>query len=128
MIKLKNIVQEGFLDMFRKRKVKVDSKPINKYNKNDVGYGHPDFEKEHRGFAKDPEAEITDASHELFKLNKPTEKLLSAMILEHQHILEMMTQQDMVNGNGSNKFFISQTKEFIDQLEDTEFKIRKGIW
>jgi len=128
MIKLKNIVNEGFLDMFRKRKAKVASKPINPYNKNDVGYGHPDFEKEHRGFAKDPEAEITLTSHELQKINGPTSKLLSAMILDHQHILEMMTQQDMVNGNDSNKFFKSQTKEFIAQLEDVEFKIRKGIW
>ena len=128
MIKLKNIVHEGFLDMFRKRKVKVASKPINKYNKNDVGYGHPDFEKEHAGFSIDPEKEIADAGGELHQINGAIGKHLRQMIQEHRHILEMMTQQDMVNGNDANKFYRSHTKEFIAQLEDVEFKIRKGIW
>ena len=121
-------INEGILGMFKKRKKEVEKKEKVNYNPKGIGYDHPDFKKEFKGFESDPEKELNIAHKNLYISEGKIKPLLNEMIVDWQQIKEMMTQQDMVKGNGANKFFISQTSEFIDQLEDTEFKIRKGIW
>jgi hypothetical protein len=39
-----------------------------------------------------------------------------------------MKQQDMVKGGNGNKFYINQLDKFINELQDVEFKVKKGIW
>ena len=122
-------VDEGFLDMFKRRKKEVEEKAKgNKYNPKNIGYDHPDFEKEFGGFEKNPEAEIEEAAQQLAKLGKGITKQITAIINEHQHILEMLKQMDMVNGDSANEFFISQTEDFIAKLEEVDSSIRNGIW
>lgn len=120
-------VTEGFMDMFAKRK-KAISAPSNKYNPDNIGYGHPDFKKTHKGFSPDPEAEILKASKVLFKLNKQASSVLNDILAEEEHILEMMTQQDMVNGDKANGQYIKLLTDFIKNLKDLELDIRGGIW
>jgi len=40
----------------------------------------------------------------------------------------MMLQQDMVNGDDGNNFYLNHIKEFLNELESVGFKIEKGIW
>ena len=128
MIKLKSLVNESFFDMFKKREKAVEKEKKVDYNPKSIGYGHPDFEKEHGGFSKDPDAEIEESSKELFKIGEALKPLLTRYVLEEEHVLEMMIQQDMVNGNGANKEYIVMMKEWLKQLEDTDLKVRKGVW
>ena len=122
-------INEGFLDMFKKRKKEVKQKAKgNKYNPNNIGYDHPDFEKEFTNFEKNPEAEIEEAAQQLAKLGKGVTNQLGQIIAENQHILEMLRQMDMVNGDNANEFFISQTEDFITKLEEVDSSIRNGIW
>jgi len=118
-------VNEGILDMFKK--TKKDTKK-NKYNPNEIGYGHPDFDKEHIGFSPDPEQEIEEASKKAEVISKKISPLITKLEAEFRHIHEMMLQQDMVNGDDGNNFYLNHIKEFLNELESVGFKIEKGIW
>ena len=120
-------VTEGFMDMFTKLK-KAQKAPSNKYNPDNIGYGHPDFKKVHKGFSPDPEAEIQDVGKKQFKLNKQILPLISSYLVEEEHMLEMMTQQDMVNGDKANVEYIKLLKAFIKELKSVELQMRHGVW
>ncbi len=121
-------LNEGILDMFKRRKKELEKEKVNKLNPKNIGYDHPDFDKEFRGFSKNPEAEIEEAAQQLIKLQKGIGNGLIQIIHEHQHILEMLRQMDAVKGDSSNAFFISQTEDFIDKLEEIDSSMRNGIW
>jgi hypothetical protein len=123
-----NDVNEGILDMFKKRKKEVEKAGKVNYNPKGIGYDHPDFKKEFSGFSANPEKELDSAHMTLHKASEKIKPLLSEMIIDWQQIKEMMTQQDMVNGDGANEMYIKEASKFIDQLEDVDFKIRKGVW
>lgn len=116
---------EGILDVFKKRKT---ANKKNKYNPNNMGYDHPDFAKEFPGFSKDPEKEISDIFKEMDVTEKKMMPLLSELIFNSKDVREIMTQQDMVKGDNGNKFYIDQLDKFIQQLEEVELKVKKGIW
>ena len=123
--KIEEFLNEGILDMFKK--TKKDTKK-NKYNPNKIGYGHPDFDKEHIGFSPDPEQEIEEALKKAEVISKKVSPLITKLEVEFQHIHEMMLQQDMVNGDDGNNFYLNHIKEFLNELESVGFKIEKGIW
>ena len=113
---------EGILDVFKKRNKK------NKYNPNNMGYDHPNFDKEFPGFSKDPEKDLSDLFKEMDVTEKKMIPLLSDLIYGCKDARELMTQQDMVKGDNGNKFYIDQFDKFIQQLEEVELKVKKGIW
>jgi len=116
---------EGILDAFRKRKKAIKN---NKYNPSNIGYDHPDFAKKFPGFSKNPEKEITDIFKEMDVTEKKIMPLLSELISNCEGAKEIMKQQDMVKGGNGNKFYINQLDKFINELQDVEFKVKKGIW
>ena len=122
-------INEGFLDMFKKRKKEIKKRETTiNYNPNGIGYGHPDFKKEFSGFETDPEKELDIANKTLYITEGKIKPLLNEVIVDWQRIKEMMTQQDMVNGDDANKMYIEEASKFLDQIEDVDFKIRKGVW
>lgn len=121
-------LNEGFLDIFRKRKKEIaKEKPID-YNPKKIGYEHPDFEKEFNNFAKDPEARIEKAFKTLNAAEKKMIPLMNEMEIDLYEIREMFAQQDMVKGDGANVKYILEIDRFLKQLEAVDFKVRKGIW
>lgn len=121
-------ISEGIMDMFKRRKKELEKPKVNKLNPKNIGYDHPDFEKEFRGFSTNPEAEIEEAAQQLAKLQKGIGNSFIQIIHENQHILEMLRQMDAVNGDSANEFFISQTEAFIAKLEEVDSSMRNGIW
>ena len=53
---------------------------------------------------------------------------MNEMEIDLHEIREMFAQQDMVHGNGANVKYIAEIDRFLKQLEDVDFKVRKGIW
>jgi len=121
-------LNEGFLDFFKKRKKEVDFNKNFDYNPNQIGYGHPDFEKEFNNFAKNPEERIEKAFKTLHAAERKMIPLMNEMEIDLHEIREMFAQQDMVHGNGANVKYIAEIDRFLKQLEDVDFKVRKGIW
>ena len=121
-------INEGILGMFKKRKKEVEKKEKVNYNPKGIGYDHPDFKKEFKGFESDPEKELNIAHKNLYISEGKIKPLLNEMIVDWQQIKEMMTQQDMVNGDGANEMYIREADKFLKELENVDFKIRKGAW
>lgn len=125
-----DFVSEGIFSIFKKkRKKEIEKKEkANKYNPKQIYYGHPDFKKEFPGFEENPEKEMDEAFKTLDIAEKKTIPLINEMTVDLEHIREMMTQKDMVNNDTSNAEYIKYINEFLKQLEDVDFKLRKGIW
>ena len=124
MIKLKDLLDEGFLDRFkRKPSNKPTDKPTDK-----PGYGDSGFSKEWRGFSTDPESEMTDAGKENFKLQKEIDKYLGMYISNERHILEMLEQRYMVEKDKNDKYYLTEQRKWVKDLEEIDFKMTKGVW
>lgn len=80
-----------------------------------------------RGFSQDPQKEIDDASKDNFKTYKQLGKLLDRYIANEEHVLEMMTQMQMM-GDNTHEPYIGYQKEWVEELRNIEFKMRKGVW
>jgi len=122
-------INEGLFDLFKRRKKEIkQNEPKNKHNRRNIGYGHPDFDKEFVGFSKDPEKEVDDAFKTIQSDHKKIKPLLNSLIIDLEHVREMWTQQDMVTGNQNNKFYIDEINKYLEELESIDIKVRKGIW
>ena len=128
--KFEDFIGEGIFDIFKKKRKKeiVKKEKANKSNPKQIYYGHPDFQKEFPNFSEDPEKEMDEAFKTLDIAEKKTIPLINEMEVDLEHIREMMTQKDMVNNDTSNAEYIKYINEFLKQLEDVDFKLRKGIW
>tara|TARA_B100001093_G_scaffold341800_1_gene326634 strand:- start:28605 stop:29000 length:396 start_codon:yes stop_codon:yes gene_type:complete len=126
--KINEYMNEGIFDIFKKRKKEIVKEDPIDYNPKKIGYDHPDFEKEFNNFAKDPEARIEKAFKTLHAAEKKMIPLINEMEVDLYEIREMFAQQDMVKGNGANAKYILEIDRFLKQLEDVDFKVRKGIW
>ncbi len=121
-------VNEGILDIFKKRKKEVEKKEKINYNPKGIGYGHPDFKKEFKMFSEDPEKVIDEHFKTLDIAEKKMLPLINEMTIDLERIREMMTQKDMVNNDTTNERYIKEINTFLQQIGDVEFKLRKGIW
>lgn len=126
--KFEDFLNEGIFDIFKKKRKKEIAKKKTTNNPKQIYYGHPDFQKEFPFFSEDPEKEMDAAFKDLDVVEKKTIPLIYSMQSNLEHIREMMSQKDMVNNDTSNSEYIQYIDEFLKQLKDVNFKLRKGIW